>query len=409
MTQMTASGRFMMRNNWKQQLHPFLLRFVRCMASIALVFVLLSGSTRLSHATESTLQKLEEARSRRQETQGQLNEIQQDIDNLNSNRDALEEDLDDLNNQLHVVSENIASLSEQITEKQRVIEETQAALDEATAVKDAQYEMMKLRVQFIYEKQQYVMTDMLMQSGSITDFLNQSSYIEAMSAYDREMLTQYRQAEEQIAFQKAQLEAEMQELQAMQEEQSAQQDRFFDMVVITSENIAMYGDEIALAEAEAEMKRQELAIQQAEIAELEAKIREEQGISDEARRGVWRDYGDLSFSDYDVYLLANIIYCEAGNQPYEGQVAVGAVVINRLRSSRFSQNTIEDVIRAPYQFSPVSSGRFDLALARNDATDACYRAARDAMGGYSPVGNCVFFRTPVPGLEGIVIGGHVFY
>jgi len=61
------------------------------------------------------------------------------------------------------------------------------------------------------------------------------------------------------------------------------------------------------------------------------------------------------------------------------------------------------------QFSPVGSGRMDLALAADKANAACYQAADEAMQGTTNVGNCVFFRTPVPGLTGINIGGHVFY
>ncbi len=110
----------------------------------------------------------------------------------------------------------------------------------------------------------------------------------------------------------------------------------------------------------------------------------------------------------DQRLLAALIFCEAGNQPYEGQVAVGAVVINRVLSSVFP-NTVSGVIYQSRQFEPVSTGRLALALAENRATDSCYRAADEAMSGYSNVGTCVFFRTPIPGLEGINIGGHVFY
>ena len=61
------------------------------------------------------------------------------------------------------------------------------------------------------------------------------------------------------------------------------------------------------------------------------------------------------------------------------------------------------------QFSPVASGRLELALAADKATNNCYRAADEAMSGVTNVGNCVFFRTPIEGLSGINIGGHVFY
>ena len=109
-----------------------------------------------------------------------------------------------------------------------------------------------------------------------------------------------------------------------------------------------------------------------------------------------------------MYLLANLIYCEAGGEPYVGQVAVGSVVINRVLSSKFP-DTVAGVIYQKGQFAPVASGRLALALAVNKATPSCYKAAEEAMAGVTNVGNCLFFRTPIPGLTGIQIGGHIFY
>ncbi len=106
--------------------------------------------------------------------------------------------------------------------------------------------------------------------------------------------------------------------------------------------------------------------------------------------------------------MANLIYCEAGGEPYDGQVAVGSVVINRVLSSQFP-DTVVGVVYQGGQFSPVASGRLELALAADLATDSCYRAADAAMSGVTNVGSCVFFRTPIEGLSGINIGGHVFY
>ena len=57
----------------------------------------------------------------------------------------------------------------------------------------------------------------------------------------------------------------------------------------------------------------------------------------------------------------------------------------------------------------MASGRLALALESNLANDECYRAAEEAMSGATNVGNCVFFRTPIPDLTGISIGGHIFY
>ena len=135
---------------------------------------------------------------------------------------------------------------------------------------------------------------------------------------------------------------------------------------------------------------------------------EEIAMSQAAASGTWRDISEVSFAEGDRRLLANLIYCEAGGEPYAGQVAVGSVVINRVLSSKFP-DTVVGVIYQSGQFSPVASGRLDIALASDKATESCYRAADEAMAGVTNVGTCVFFRTPIEGLSGINIGGHVFY
>ena len=112
-----------------------------------------------------------------------------------------------------------------------------------------------------------------------------------------------------------------------------------------------------------------------------------------------------STSSDDVSLLAAIIYCEAGNQSYEGMVAVGAVVMNRVYSSSFP-NSISEVIYQSGQFTPASSGVLASALA-NGVPSTCYDAAVAAMNGENPVGSALYFNTGSG--KGIKIGAHQFY
>lgn len=107
----------------------------------------------------------------------------------------------------------------------------------------------------------------------------------------------------------------------------------------------------------------------------------------------------------DVTLLAALIYCEAGNQSYEGQVAVGAVVMNRVYSSLFP-NTISEVIYQSGQFTPAYSGSLDSALA-NGVPSTCYDAATAAINGENPVGDALYFNAGSG--TGIQIGDHQFY
>ena len=109
----------------------------------------------------------------------------------------------------------------------------------------------------------------------------------------------------------------------------------------------------------------------------------------------------------DVRLLAALIYCEAGNQPYDGKVAVGAVVMNRIVSKRFP-NTLEGVIYQRGQFTPAMNGKVNKVLESGKINDSCIKAAKEALSGVSNVGDLTHFRRN-NGRDGIVIGNHVFY
>ena len=119
---------------------------------------------------------------------------------------------------------------------------------------------------------------------------------------------------------------------------------------------------------------------------------------------------DISFTDDEVELLAALVYCEAGNQSYEGKLAVANVVLNRLNSSQFP-NTIKDVIYQKNQFSPASSGALERAL-NNGVPSDCVKAAKDAMSGNNNVEGFLFFNTVVNTdsvADYIQIGDHIFY
>ena len=113
-----------------------------------------------------------------------------------------------------------------------------------------------------------------------------------------------------------------------------------------------------------------------------------------------RSYEDLSIEK----MLAALIFCEAGNQPYDGKVAVGAVVMNRVASGRFP-NTIKEVIYQRGQFTPAMTGKLDRIIASGRIPASCYEAAREALSGVSTVGNALFFNT---GHGAFKLGDHYF-
>ena len=119
-----------------------------------------------------------------------------------------------------------------------------------------------------------------------------------------------------------------------------------------------------------------------------------------------RDLGPVAVGATDETLLAALVYCEAGNQPYEGQLAVASVVMNRVRSGAYP-NTVAGVIYASGQFTPAMNGKVAMQLQKG-VPDICLQAAQAAIGGATNVGMATHFRRWT-GQEGLVIGAHVFY
>ena len=357
----------------------------------------------------SDLEKeINERKEEKEQTESEIKSRKNELAGLNEEAEGLKGQLNSLNSELTAVSNNLAELEEKIADKNAEIETTEKELEDAWEKEGIQYEAMKKRIQFMYEKRDYIMMEMLFGSANFAELLNRQDYIEKLSEYDRKQLDEFIAIREEIEEKEAQLVQEKEDLDELKVSVEAEQSRFQGLVGQVSGEINSTQQEMAQTEAEMLQYEKELAEQKSDIARLQEELAEERRLSQLAAQSAWRNISDISFAEGDRYLLANLIYCEAGNQPYEGQVAVGAVVMNRVMSSVFP-DTVVGVIYQNKQFSPVASGRLALALAENRATDACYRAADAAMTGTTTVGNCLFFRTPIEGLTGTRIGGHIFY
>lgn len=377
------------------------------MAGIAAVILLTSLSVE-AYAT-STKEQLEKAQQEKQQKEAELNQQQESISGLKQEKEGLQYNLNVLNEDLMDISDNLEELERQIEAKEEEIEETTAALNEAKATEEQQYDSMKKRIKFMYERSDYAYLEVFFTATSFADFLNKNEYIQKLSEYDRRMLDEYKATRDEIARQEAQLTSEKEELDEIKEQVEEQKKKVAGSISRTSNNIAGYANQISAAEQAAWIKEQEIKAQEASITALKKKLAEEMALSSLAANSKWRDISEVTFDDGDRYLLANLIYCEAGGEPYAGQVAVGAVVMNRVLSSVYP-DTVVGVIYQNKQFSPVASGRLALALSNDRATDNCYRAADEAMKGITNVENCLYFRTPVDGVNPkYVIGGHIFY
>jgi len=381
--------------------------FLICVLFLAGVFEPVPGLEAV-HATASTRDKLDRTQREKENLEDELDKTQDNLDNLEDKRDTLKKELDYLNAQLSQVVANLEELEGQIRGKEAEIAETMAALEEAREKEQWQYDSMVAVTRCLYEQQEDTYLTALLTAGSFSEFLNLAEQIEKVVAYDQRMLEEYNENKILIQAHEDRLRTEKEELEELRMKAEAEKDKVSGMVNETASAITKYGNQISSAEKKALEYEAEIRKKEEDLEYLKKKLAEEIAMSQAAASGTWRDISEVSFAEGDRRLLANLIYCEAGGEPYAGQVAVGSVVINRVLSSKFP-DTVVGVIYQSGQFSPVARGPLDIALASDKATESCYRAADEAMAGVTNVGTCVFFRTPIEGLSGINIGGHVFY
>lgn len=151
------------------------------------------------------------------------------------------------------------------------------------------------------------------------------------------------------------------------------------------------------------------AISLEEEQEMLRKKAEEEAARQTAQTGgtVTVQHGAAAASADEVTLLAAIIQCEAGNECYEGQLAVGAVVMNRVRSGSYP-NSIYEVVFQSGQFTPAGSGKVD-AVINSGVNSSCVQAAQEALSGVDNTCGALYFRQTRSGHAGLVIGNHVFF
>jgi spore germination cell wall hydrolase CwlJ-like protein len=401
-----------------------------------------------------------------QDLEVQQEQAQKEADALEQARQELRDSLDSLDMELVGVSDDITALREEIEQTEAAIAETEASVAQAEEAAKQQYDSMKLRIQYMYENGGTLSWTVIFSAESFADVLNRVEYAVDLASADRRLLEEYKDTLQQIESGRAALEEKRVGLLAA--EQQLNEKKAVLLASIETVQSDMDETEAQLAEKEAgladiadqiaameeyerqleEQKAKEAAAEQERIraeeeeaqrkAEEEAKRKAEEEAArqeDNSRDG---DAGGeeattpddtpadtpaestSSAGDYYLHtttpvtataeeeeLFAALIYCEAGGESYEGQLAVASVVVNRINSSRFPDNLV-DVIYQKGQFSPAASGRLAVVLETGLTTESCRKAAREALGG-TVCGDWLFFCSDFGTIEGTVIDSQVFY
>jgi spore germination cell wall hydrolase CwlJ-like protein len=164
-----------------------------------------------------------------------------------------------------------------------------------------------------------------------------------------------------------------------------------------------YGSAITVEEEQAALKAEaEKKAQEAKQAEAKAQAETQTSSTTGASGSAY----DINTSADAQTLMAAVIQCEAGNQPYEGKVAIGSVIMNRL--NRGYASSVSGVIFQKGQFYPATSTKLARVI-QNGPNAACMQAAADAMAGMDMANGCTSYRPVSSGRSGYVLYGHVFF
>jgi spore germination cell wall hydrolase CwlJ-like protein len=405
--------------------------FIRTAIAVCLILIFAIPAEATTNSSNLSNQ-ISDIYEQKKNTESNLNEANSKVDTLESAKSKLDIYLDDLNTQLTQMSDELAELGNKIIKKEDEITVTKQELEVAKVKEASQYMDMKMRIKFMYENGNTAYLELFLEADNLSDALNKAEYITKIYDYDREMLINYKKTKEEIYANNALLVQEQSELYSLQSNVESQQQKVAEIVASTSTKISAYSNEIADTEMKAKEYESKLSEQKNTIANLQ-KIQEEQKEAEEkaaAEKAEAEKSASINTSSSsntssstntatssqinsltptssgDVAMMAAIIQCEAGGESMEGKLAVGSVVMNRIRSGSYP-NTVVGVIYQSGQFTPVASGRFALVLSQG-ANSSCTSAAQQVLNGYSS-GSWLQFRTVNTLISGTIIGNNVFF
>ena len=230
---------------------------------------------------QSIKQNLKDAKAVKQELEQYKEDVAKYITELDLKLDEIRADIEEYSNQIQAVEEEI--------------EETEAELSEAINKEEEQYEAMKTRIKFMYERGDNFYLDVVFSAKSFGDLLTKADYIDMIEAYDRNMLEEYTQAREWTEICKATLESQRETLNQAKEALLTSEESIEELLDEKEVELSNYNAKIASAKEEIEQYQAQYEEEVAVIEQLEAQILEEKKAIADAQRKTTYDGGQFAW------------------------------------------------------------------------------------------------------------------
>lgn len=249
-------------------------KFLAAALSVALIL-----ATPLS--AQATKSGLSDAKSKKTALEAEKKKTEQELKNLEGLKSDTTAYVKKLDSSLESIGNELSKLNDDIDAKEKQIDTTKQELSEAKETENSQYESMKLRIKYMYEKGDSTYVDLLMEAGSLSELLSKAEYITKISSYDRQKLDEYAATKEKIAEKEKALEGEHAELLTLQDETEAKQASVEKLLAAKQTELRNYETKIASAEGQISEYAKSIEAQENQIKSIEAEIKRKE---EEARK-----------------------------------------------------------------------------------------------------------------------------
>ncbi len=372
----------------------------------------------LTKETISNLEKqTKETQDAIKELQGQKEQTQGNVTNLVNQSHALQSTINGYSDKLTTLSQEISATEAAMAEVSAEIVQLDNELNDALLEEQTRYDLLKKRLQSTYEHGgSDGLVRILLESGTMQEFLTKFEYLNAIVEYDKTKITELKALQADIQAKKESVEEKEFQLDQYQSELDNKHIQLTELTntvkgqldstrsSLSSEKNKLENYDQQLSDLDNKMKALESQTAAAQ-AKLAQQIAERLALTREDTSGSY------DANDTELAWLAATIQAEAGGESYTGKLAVGSVIMNRVKSSAFP-NTIIGVITQNMQFASYRSGKVELIIS-NGPNSTCIKAAQEVLAG-SRVGDYLFFMTQYWAdyyriVDYTMIGNHAFF
>lgn len=235
---------------------------------VALIFVVI-GYLSFSLVDKKYGANLEDEKKKQEQMQEELKDTQALLKELEGLKGDTEKYITKLDTRMNELADNIYDLEQSVSAQKLAIEETKVSITEAQKEIDAQYEAMKLRIQYMYENGEFSYLAMIFNSDSMAEMLNRAEYLGQITSYDREQLTKFEQAKADLDAKELKLENELANLEATLDEIEEEQNATEKLLAVKQEELSEHIHDIESTENDIQHMESDIETQKAIVAELE--------------------------------------------------------------------------------------------------------------------------------------------